>query len=317
MNVGLMRKYKIGMLCLSLVILAAVVFYSNPVALAGLLAASDYRFIFAGFVLSLIAILLGVLKWQALLKGVKFRELVPVPILVFRISRFTRGKAAEPAKAILLKAVKDISVSSSLASIIWERVMDVIVLILFSLAAISTLSLGSNFILAVFGVAVFIVIIMMSIGVLYSERFGRKIFAFARKLPVLRKLPANFMDLFYKTRISRMKLLKSFVISFVTWLILGFVLYFSLLAFGVEVSPLMLSGIVALSVVIGIASSLPGGLGTTEVVMIFLLGIAGVNPTIAAAGALTFRLMTIWFVNVMGGVSFLYLSRKFDIKNIF
>lgn len=311
-----MRKFKIAMLCISLLILAAVVVYSNPIALAGLLAKSNYTFILAGFVISLAAILLGVLKWQVLLKGIGFRELIPIQILGFTISNFTPGKAAEPAKAVILKAAKDIAVSSSLASIIWERVMDVIVLILFSLAAISTLSLGSNFILAVLGVAVFIVIIIVAIGILYSERFGRKIFAFVKKLPVLKRLPDNFIDLFYKTRIGKSRLAQSFIISLVTWFILGFVLYFSLLAFGVQASPLVLSGIVALSVVIGIASSLPGGLGTTEVVMIFLLGLVGVEPTIAAAAALTFRLMTIWFVNVMGGISFIYLSRKFEIRNI-
>lgn len=312
-----MRKYKLAMLLISLVILAAVIAYSNPAALLGLLAASDYKFIFIGFFISLAAILLGVMKWRGLLKGVSFRELVPIQILGFTISNFTPGKAAEPAKAILLKAVKEVPISSSLASIIWERVMDVIVLILFSVAAISTLSLGSNFILAAFGVTVFVVIITISIGILYSERFGRKIFALAKKLPILRRLPDNFMNLFYRTRIEKSRLVQSFIISLVTWFILGFVLYSSLLAFGIEASPLVLSGIVALSVVIGIASSLPGGLGTTEVVMIFLLGLVGVEPTVAAAAALTFRLMTIWFVNIMGGFSFLYLSRKFDIKNIF
>src|SRR3989338_8488808 len=266
-----MHKFKIAMLGLSIVILAAIVAYSNPAALAGLLAKSNYTFIFAGFLVSMAAILLGVLKWQVLLKGVGFRELVPVQILGFTISNFTPCKAAEPAKAILLKAVNGMSVSSSLSSVIWERVMDVIVLILFSVAAISTLSLGSNFILSAFGVTVFVVIISISIGILYSERFGRKIFALAKKLPILRRLPDNFMNLFYRTRIEKSRLVQSFIIFLVTWFILGFVLYSSLLAFGIEASPLVLSGIVALSVVIGIASSLPGGLGTTEVVMIFLL----------------------------------------------
>ena len=311
-----MHKFKIAMLGLSIVILAAIVAYSNPAALAGLLAKSNYTFIFAGFLVSMAAILLGVLKWQVLLKGVGFRELVPVQILGFTISNFTPCKAAEPAKAILLKAVNGMSVSSSLSSVIWERVMDVIVLILFSVAAISTLSLGANFILAAFGVVVFFVIIVLSIGILYSARLGRRMFGFAKHFPVLKRLPDNFMDMFYKTRIKKAALAKSFIISFVTWFILGFVLYFSLLAFGVQVSPAILSGIVALSVVIGIASSLPGGLGATEVVMIFLLGLVGVDATIAAASALIFRLMTIWFVNVLGGFSFIYLSRKFDIKKL-
>ena len=71
-----------------------------------------------------------------------------------------------------------------------------------------------------------------------------------------------------------------------------------------------------MSVMIGIASSLPGGLGTTEVVMTFLLGLNGVESSIAVAASITFRFMTIWFVNLLGGISFIYMSRKFEIKKI-
>ena len=109
---------------------------------------------------------------------------------------------------------------------------------------------------------------------------------------------------------------KSFILTFVTWLVIGCVLYASLLAFGYDMNPLVLSGVVALSVIVGIASSLPGGVGTTELVMIFLLKVLGVDGAVAAAATITFRLATIWFVNILGGVSFVYLSRKFKIKNI-
>lgn len=313
-----MKKYKLAMLLVSLVILAVVVAYANPFVVADLLAKSDYRFIALGFGLSLFSILLGVLKWRVLLKGVSFAELTPVQILGFTISNFTPGKAAEPAKAIILKARKGLAVSSTLTSIVWERVMDVLVLIIFAAVSISPLSLRSDyFILAGISIAIFVLIIAVSISVLYSRRFGNKLFGIIRKLPLLNKLPENFMDKFYKIRIKKRRLAACFVIALVSWAVIGFVLYSALLAFGVVVSPIILIGIVSLSIVIGIASSLPGGLGTTEVVMIFLLGIVGVDHVIAAAAAITFRLMTIWFVNVMGGLSFIYLSRKFKIKNIF
>lgn len=313
-----MKRFKILMLGISILILLAIVMYANPVVLAVLLIKSDYRFIVIGFGVAFLAILLGVLKWKILLKGVGFLELFPVQVLGYTVSNFTPGKAAEPAKAVLLKMRKGIPISSSLTSIIWERLSDVFSLLIFSIIAISSLSVTSNFFFAgAVSMLIFGGIIAVSFLVLYSKRFGMKIFRFVKRLPILKKLPENFMDLFYKVRIKKVRIVKCFVIALITWFVEGFILYFALSAFGVNLNPIVLAGIVALSVVIGIASSLPGGLGTTEVVMAFLLGLNGVESSIAVAATIMFRFMTIWFVNLLGGLSFLYLSKKFEIKNIF
>ena len=313
-----MRKYKIIMLLLSVVILLGIVVYANPIVLVGLWLKSNYLFLAAGFCAGFVALLLGVLKWKVLMKDVGFVELFPVQVLGFTISNFTPGKAAEPAKAVILKMVKGTPISSSLASIIWERVSDVFSLILLSAVAISSLSVTSNFFVAgAISLLVFAAIIIVSFSVLYSRRFGVWLFKFVRRFPVLRKLPGNFMELFYKVTISRKRLFSAFALAIITWLLEGVVMYFALGAFGVYLNPLVLAGIVALAVVIGIASSLPGGLGTTEVVMVFLLGLQGVEGTIAVAAAITFRFMTIWMVNFLGGLCFVHLSRKFDVKSVF
>ena len=312
-----MKRYKLAMLSLSMAILLVMVVYAKPLVLLNLLVKSNYIFILLGFSVAFLSIILGVLKWKVLLNSVGFAELFPVQLLGWTISNFSPGKAAEPVKAVLLKMVKGTDVSSSLASIIWERITDVISLVLFSLLAISTLSVASNFFLAgLISLAVFCCILLVSFSVLYNRGFGIKFFNFIRKLPVLKRLPKNFMELFYKVRIEKIRIIKCFLIALATWGMQGVILYFSLGAFGVQINPIILSGIVAFSVVIGIASSLPGGLGTTEVVMAFLLGLNSVESSVAIASAIVFRFMTIWFVNFLGGVSFLYLNKKFEIKNI-
>ena len=313
-----MRKYKLAMLGLSLIILAGIVLYVNPAILAKLWIKSDYSYLLLGLSISAVAIVLGVLKWKVMLKGVGFLEILPVQLLGWTISNFTPGKAAEPAKAVLLKIRKGLDVSSSLASIIWERLTDIVVLLIFSVIAISNISVTSNFFLAgEISIVIFMLILFVAFSVLYSKNFGMKVFGFARKFPIIKKLPENFMDLFYKVKIKRVNILKCFVLAVVTWSMQGLILYSCLGAFGIYISPIILSGVVALSILIGIASSLPGGLGTTEVVMTFLLGLNGVESSVAVAASITFRFMTIWFVNLLGGVSFIHLSRKFELKNIF
>lgn len=312
-----MKPYKVAMLAISLAVLMGVVYFSNPFVIADKFANSSYEYIAAAFALSLFALMLGTLKWHTLLKKLKLRELFPVQMLGYTISNFTPAKAGEPAKAVLLKMRSNIPVSHSLPSIIWERVLDVIVLLVFSMVAVSTVSVSSNFFLpSVVSIMIFASVVVVSLSVLYSEKFGRRLFSLLRKLPVLRRLQGDFMDLFYKSQIEKTRIAKSFVLTFVTWFTIGCVLYLSLMAFGVAQNPLVLTGIVALSVVIGIASSLPGGIGTTEIVMIFLLGVVGVDAGVAAAATITFRLATIWMTNILGGVSFVYLSRKFNVKNL-
>lgn len=312
-----MKRYKFAMLGISILILIGIVLYANPAVIAGQLAKSDYRFVLVGFVVALISTSFRVLKWKALLKNVSFSEMFPVQLLGLTISNFTPGKLAEPAKAIILKITKGIDVSSSLTSIIWERLMDVLMLIVLAAMTISGLSVSHDFLIAgILSIGIFIIIITVCVAVLFNKNFGKRLFGFVRKLPILKKLPENFMELFYKVRIKKSSLAKCFLFTAMAWLIEGFTFYFALLAFGVELNPFILSGVVALSIIVGIASSLPGGLGTTEVVMILLLGVLGVESTVAIAGVFVFRLMTFWFGNLMGGLSFIYLGRKFDIKKI-
>lgn len=312
-----MNKFKVGMFLLGIIVLIGVIIYSNPLVIAQKLANSDYRFIALSFGISVLAISMGVLKWKLLLNRVGFFELYPVQLLGYTISNFSPGKAAEPAKAIVLKMRSNIPVSFSLSSIIWERMMDIVSLLLLSLIALNNISLNSSFFLpTLLSIGAFLVIVIVGFLTLYNEKFGRRLFAFVKKLPVLKKLPDDFADMFYKNRVEKKTLVKCFFLTFTTWVVIGTILYTSLLAFGYNISPLILCGVVALSVVVGIASSLPGGLGTTELVMIFLLGVLGVDSGAAAAATILFRLATIWFVNILGGLSFLYLSRKFELKNL-
>ena len=100
------------------------------------------------------------------------------------------------------------------------------------------------------------------------------------------------------------------------WILDGVVFYLTLTAIGVTINPIILAGIIALSVLIGVASTLPGGLGSTEAVMILLLGILGVQSTTAVAGVMISRFISFWYGTLIGGLSFVYLSKKIDMKKI-
>jgi uncharacterized protein (TIRG00374 family) len=65
----------------------------------------------------------------------------------------------------------------------------------------------------------------------------------------------------------------------------------------------------AVSTLIGAASLLPGGLGSTEGSMVVLLGRLDLPRDGASAATLLVRLCTLWFAFLLGVVSLLWLQR--------
>ncbi len=303
------------LICLSIAILIGIIFYADPVLLFSTLSKSDLRYVALAFVITNISMSIRVLKWRVLLKGVSFSELFPVQLFGITVSNFTPGKVAEPTKAVILKLRKGIAVSKTLPTVIWERIMDLIVIIMFSLIVIPILG-GYFFLLSFASISVFLALIAFFLIILYRRSLGIKVFNFIRRFPILKRISKNFIETFYKKRVEKKRLLACFLLTIIPWFLEGLILYLALLALGVQSEPLILAGVVALSILIGIASSLPGGLGSTEAVMIILIGLIGIDSTAGIAGIMLARGLTFWYGAFIGALSFVYLSRKINLSGI-
>jgi len=313
----MVSKYKILLFIFSILIVIIIVSYANPYNIFLTLTKANSLFIFFAFLVSNLGICTQVLKWKVLLKDVSFKELFPIQLLGITISNFTPGKIGEPIKSLILKMKKGIDVSENLPSIIWERVLDIIVIICLSLFTIqSIIAQSSIFIFSILCISVFVILIFLLFLILYKKSFGSKIFKIVRKFPIFKNLTTNFLETFYKNKISTYRILYSLTLSLTTWLLYGIVVYFSFLALGISLSPLLLTGILTLSIIIGVASSLPGGIGSTDAVMILLLGLIGIENTIAVTGVLVSRFLSLWYSIFLGGLSFIYLSKDIDMKKL-
>lgn len=310
------KRYRIALFLVSIFILSTIVLYSKPQQLVGIISQADIFYIFLGFVISTICAIFRVYKWKVMLEKPSFRELFPVQIFGITMSSFTPGKIAEPFKCLILKMTTGISVAKTLPSVIWERINDLIVLILLSTIALHFLG-GKLLILGYISIAAFSVLIIILLTILYSRMVRNKIFSFIKKLPILNKISDEFIQTFHGSGIEKKRIFMSFIITIVPWILEGFILYFALMALGIQLSPIILAGVVAIATIIGVVSFLPGGIGSSEAVMIILLGMMGVDGTVAVAGVLLARFMSLWYGMFLGGLSFIYLSKKIDLKNIF
>ena len=308
-----MAKKRILLIGLSIAILIGIILYADPVLLLSILSKSDLKYVILAFIVANISMSLRVLKWRVLLKNVGFLELFPVQIFGMAASNFTPGKIAEPTKAVILKMKKGTAVSKTLPTVIWERIMDILVIIMFSLIAIPFLTQAFLLISSI-SIALFLGLIITFLIILYKKNIGIRVFNFIRRFPILKRISKDFIKTFYKSKIEKKRLIGCFLLTIIPWFFEGVVLYLSFLALGINSNPLLLAGVVALSLLIGIASSLPGGLGSTEAVMVIILGIIGIESTIGIAGIMLARFLTFWYGAFAGALCFFYLSKKIDLS---
>jgi glycosyltransferase 2 family protein len=308
-------KLNMAAIALSLVILLVMIIYANPASVLLTIGNANAFYILAALVCSLAAIFLQVVKWNVLLKGVSLSKTFPVQLLGIALNNLSPGKAAEPLKAAFLKQYTGRPVSKTLPSIIWERIFDIIVIFMFALFAIASLT-QEIFIYGLIGMCVLAFLVVLLISVLFSKSVGKCVFTFLIKFPVLKRLSPEFLRSFYKTKISCYRILVSLLVSAVIWTLYGISFYFSMLSIGVSLPITLLTGIMCLSIIIGVVTSLPGGLGSTDVVMVLLLGVLSVPSATGVSGVLVSRLLSVWLGIFLGFLSFVYLSKKIDVKKL-
>lgn len=310
-----MRKLHICFFLLGLALLALIIAFSNPAKLVEVLSGANYYYFIAAVAISTASIYLTTMKWQVLLGKMTVMRLMPITILGSSISNLTPGKITEPIKSVLLKMDSGIAVSTSLPSIIWDRVSDVVAMLVLSMIIIGVISVNPQIsLIAWIGIAIFVAVIAVVIFSMYSKPFGMKLFSVARKFPVIRRISADFMENFYSIQTSKKRISLSVTIALIVWFLQGVVMYLCLAALGINSNPFVLAGIIAFSILIGIASSLPGGIGSTEFVMILLLGAYGIPAEYAVASTFAYRFASFWYGLILGGISFVYLSRRLNLK---
>lgn len=314
------QEGKILMISLSLVILAVLVLYSDPGRLLSVISGGDASMVAAAFLISNVAILVRCAKWKVLLHSAKFRDIVPVQLLGVTISNFSPGKAAEPAKAVLLKMKSGRSVSEGLVSVLWERILDILVLVVLAFSALQMLAVSGRFlVLGATSIAFFLLLLVVLFVLIKRKGLARFLLGIFKKMPftsrLIDRIDDSFIENFYNQNIGKEKLAASFFLTLVAWVLDGLVFYFAFRAVGIEVSPVVLPGLIALATIVGIVSFLPGGIGSMEVTMLFLLGLQNISSYLAVPGVLLARFLSIWYVSFLGALSFYYLSRKVDLKD--
>lgn len=303
------------LLIISFCILAAIFYYSNPVLFFKNISTANIYYVAAGFLAATGTFLFKVLKWKALVHQ-PFNTVWHAQAIGNAASSFMPARAGEPIKPIILKIRSGIDVSKTSPSVIYERVIDIMVVAAFAVYGIAYSRFSGNLlVVSVSGVLIitaFMIVVLFAF--FYNKKLGNTLFAFFNKLPMFLKFSRNFVDTFYSVKIQKKDILFSLIFTAVSWILEGAALYFVMLSFGIDAQIASATAFICIAAIVGTVSFLPGGIGSFEAVLALILTYTGVQFSLALTTVLLYRFFSFWYMTALGGVSFAYISRSIDLK---
>ena len=209
----------------------------------------------------------------------------------------TPGKVGEAIRSVYLKPY-GVTYSQSLAAFFVERLVDMLAMIVVaSLAAYAFESMRWLVVLTlVLTLALLPLVHSRRLpGVLsrQSARFGSaKLSAAAGHFTAMLQSSASLL--------KSAPLYAGFGLGLIAWAAEGYALFVVLDLMGADVPVMLAAGIYGVSILAGVVSFVPGGLGGTEMVMGSLLALAGVPAPVAVSAVIICRVATLWFAVAIG-----------------
>ena len=247
------------------------------------------------------------LRWKTLLANVGYDRtdgrpmpsalgLTRIMYVAWFANCVTVARLGDAYRGYLLKREAGVSFAVTLATVLAERLLDLMVLaammgmgvlIVFhgTLPTEAAQALAAGIILSAVGV----------IGLLAMRRFR---WAFERILP--KRLHGHYSRLEHGVIDSFRRLPLLVALSAAGWVLEGAALYGVAAAVGV---PVAVAGALVVALVASLLTAVPftpAGLGFTEAGMVFMLGWLGLDVTTATAVTLLFRLINYWSIVVFG-----------------
>ena len=320
-----MKKKTIVLFLFSFGILGALIYFSDPVKIWAVLSNANLLFISLGLFLWVLNSLIRTLRWDILLKKlnirIKFFEVWQIFVASMFISNLSPAKTGDPIRSVILKKTDNKSFSKSLPSVVVERILDFMVLIIIAIISSGFLALKIQNLSIWLYLSILFYVVVISVGlfVVSSERrteiFFAKVFKVFSFIPVVR----NYEN---KVKEASKKFHKSFreykhaptiliatLLSFAVWIMEGLIIFVAFRSIGVSISLIPCIAILPLSILLGILTFLPGSIGSSELITVtFFTTLFGVALSDVTAVTIITRFLSYWPYVFVGAALF---SHKF------
>jgi glycosyltransferase 2 family protein len=269
------------------------------------------------FLLILLAVLISqvfmFLRFLYYLKTLRIKSSFKDNVLIYFSSWamfFAPAKSGELIKSFLLKKIYDIPYRSSTPIILMEQLCDLIVVIFFICFG---LVLGF-FNMAFFWLIVILILILSIIFLFSNKSFLIFLLRTVNKINFFKKF--QLQDTFYAINhlVKPKRLIVALLLSFGYWFCASTVLYLVVVGFNGNISLIKALFAFPASIIIGLLSTIPGGIGVTEGSLFALLKSQGISGMVASASVIVTRIFTLWLGAIVGIFALLKLNGKLNGK---
>lgn len=310
-------KKRLILFGISVILLSALIYFSGPVEIASAFTAANPYYIVLGLLFWVLNIFFRTFRWRYLLDSldidIKFFSVMRYYISGLFLSNLSPAKTGEPMRAVFLKKLESKSFTSSMGTIIIEKLMDIASMSLIAIAGLLLLVRGDFMIwvsisLLVYGFLSFFMLYIVFSGSKLEVILGRivRFFSFIKTVARLEDRVEEFSD---KLRDSLGKfrskkvLINTFVLSFPLWIMEGLIFWAAFRAVGHTVSYPLLLVVAVTALLVSTLTFLPGTLGSGEVIRVaLLLPFLNIAVSDITTAVLLARIMNYFSTAVVGAI---------------
>ena len=268
----------------------------------------NYLYLFIGFLATVIAFVIRVIRWQSMLsstKNIGMRRLTSSFLIGLMVNNILPARIGELARAYILGEKENVSKSLVFATIILERILDTLSVFAFLACLLFYLPIPENIKktgLFIFGVC-FLILIFLFLLKTHKAWTIKKVEKISLKLS---KILENFSEGLSALDSKRRFLLLIFY-SILSWFIAGFSIHLLLLSIGISLG-LHIAYFVLVMTVIGVMiPAAPGYIGTFHYFCILALQIAGQEKEVAASFSILLYLVN-FIPTTLAGIACLFFE---------
>lgn len=252
---------------------------------------------------SLFSFLLRFLRYLWLLRIYISKSLVISSLLAYFTGFAYTASPGKIGELIRIRYFYKINVPSEkvFSAFIYERSCDLIVVFMLCLIGLNDIKLIIFALIFVSSVIALIIFLSFKSHLLLKEFIGSK---YLKKLLVF--IANSLSDL--KGWINPLDVSISLILGIISWSLVSVAFVVLVSFFDIYLPLYTVFSIYPLAILIGAASLIPGGFGTTEAAIVFLLSMYGVSVELAIIIAIGIRIVTLWFSIILGFISIICLE---------
>ena len=256
-----------------------------------------------------LAISLKYFRWSYYIGVLRLNISAKDSILVFTsglLMSITPGKVGELLKSFLIKDKYKIPISLSSPIIISERIVEFIALLILGLFGLLLYTFGTEYLVLILTIIASLIIIVI------TNRFQNYFFQIVIKFSKSEEIKADIKVFKSSLKIlfEKIHLIKMLLLSIITWIIECFAFYIIISGLIGNQSIVWAVFSYTVAIFIGAISMLPGGIGTTEGALIYILAQKQILDSDALLITLFIRIITLWIPVIIGFISLLLIFRN-------